>query len=106
MFRHIQTSLRKTDEKHQLLLLKAKSFHFNFQIVPVLGGPTEVEGRKSILFTKGTPEVESKEHLFASFWVIEWNGSSKEMGFFNPRSQLDSTIVTYCPMQLKNGEDR
>ena len=32
--------------------------------------------------------------------------SSKEMGFFNPRSQLDSTIVTYLPMQLKNGEDR
>ena len=32
--------------------------------------------------------------------------SSREMGFFNLRSQLDSTIVTYCPMQLKNGEDR
>ena len=32
--------------------------------------------------------------------------SSKEMGFYNPRSQLDSTPMTYCPMQLKNGEDR
>ena len=31
------------------------------------------------------------------------SGSSKELGFFNPRSQLDSTVVTYCPMQLKNG---
>ena len=27
--------------------------------------------------------------------------SSKELGFFNPRSQLDSTVVTYWPMQLK-----
>ena len=26
--------------------------------------------------------------------------------FFNPRSQLNRTIVTYWPMQLKNGEDR
>ena len=34
------------------------------------------------------------------------NISSKEMGFLNPISQLDSTVVTYCPMQLKNGEDR
>ena len=32
--------------------------------------------------------------------------SSKELGFFNPRSQLDSTVVMYWPMQLKNGEDR
>ena len=32
--------------------------------------------------------------------------SSKELGFFNPRSQLNSTIVTYWPMQLKNEEDR
>ena len=31
------------------------------------------------------------------------DSSSKELGFFNPRSQLDSTVVTYCPMQLKNG---
>ena len=26
--------------------------------------------------------------------------SSKELGFFNPRSQLNSTVVTYWPMQL------
>ena len=26
--------------------------------------------------------------------------------FFNPRSQLNSTAVKYCPMQLKNREDR
>ena len=26
--------------------------------------------------------------------------------FFNPRSQLDSTVVTYYPMQLENGWDR
>ena len=32
--------------------------------------------------------------------------SSKEMGFYNPRSHLDSTVVTYWPMQLKNREDR
>ena len=29
--------------------------------------------------------------------------SSKEMGFYNPRSHLDSTVVTYWPMQLKMG---
>ena len=38
--------------------------------------------------------------------VLCFVNSSKELGFFNPRSQLDSTIVTYWPMQLKNGEDR
>ena len=32
--------------------------------------------------------------------------SSKELGFFNPRSQLESTVMTYCPVQFKNGEDR
>ena len=32
--------------------------------------------------------------------------SSKELDFFNPRSQLNSTVVTYCSMQLKIGEDR
>ena len=32
--------------------------------------------------------------------------SSRELDFFNPRSQLDSTVVTYLSMQLKNGEDR
>ena len=36
---------------------------------------------------------------------IDNRGSSKEMGFFNPISQLDSIFMTYCPMQLKNGED-
>ena len=29
--------------------------------------------------------------------------SSKELGFLNPRSQLNSTVVTYWPMQLKMG---
>ena len=28
--------------------------------------------------------------------------SSKELGFLNPRSKLNSTVVTYWPMQLKN----
>ena len=38
--------------------------------------------------------------------VFIYPDSSKEIGFFNPRSQLDSIVVTYWPMQLKNGGDR
>ena len=32
--------------------------------------------------------------------------SSKELGFFNPRSQLNSTLVTYWPHAAQNEEDR
>ena len=32
--------------------------------------------------------------------------SSKEMGFYNLRSHLDSTAMTYCPHAAKNREDR
>ena len=48
------------------------------------------------------------EKLTLTCLLIKWyhgalHLSSKEMGFYNPRSHLDSTVVTYCPMQLKNG---
>ena len=32
--------------------------------------------------------------------------SSKEMGFYNPRSHLDSTVVTYCPHAAEKRGDR
>ena len=42
----------------------------------------------------------------ANFCKTDDRPSSKELGFLNPRSQLNSTVVTYWPMQLKNREDR
>ena len=36
--------------------------------------------------------------------IVKKKCSSKEMGFFNPRSHLDSTVVTYCPHAAKKGE--
>ena len=38
--------------------------------------------------------------------AVFFNPSSKEMGFYNPRSQLDSTDVTYCPHAAEKRGDR
>ena len=43
---------------------------------------------------------------FCNFCILHFASSSKEMGFYNPRSHLDSTDMTYCPHAAKNGEDR
>ena len=48
----------------------------------------------------------SKLFETAFFEVLGLKYSIKEMGFFNPRSHLDSTDVTYCPHAAKQRGDR
>ena len=55
------------------------------------------------------PRLQAQGHFSTEYCerdIVREEESSKEMGFYNPRSHLDSTAMTYCPHAAKNGEDR
>ena len=66
-----------------------------------LGNVNELDYLK---FDSGTCNSFERKEPYPSNDAIDI--SSKELGFLNLRSQLNSTVVTYSPMQLKNREDR
>ena len=66
----------------------------------------ETTARRKLKNPKLVFYIDRATFIVIRYKVYEKNSGSKEMGFFNPISHLDSTVMAYWPMQLKNGEDR